>query len=111
MVSLFLAFANRSPRRLKLATLTLAIMALGFGMQISSRPPVAAAQTGATYEISWQTVASGGGAASGGAYALDLTVGEPDTGAAAGGRYALGGGFWGAAVRALNNLFLPLIRR
>jgi hypothetical protein len=48
-----------------------------------------------TYEISWWTVDGGGVTfASGNAYDVGATAGQPDAGVLTGGAYALTGGFW-----------------
>ncbi|HQZ16351.1 MAG TPA: hypothetical protein PLD86_05675, partial [Vicinamibacteria bacterium] len=47
------------------------------------------------YAISWYTVDGGGvSGATGGAFTLSGTIGQPDAGALSGGTYALTGGFW-----------------
>jgi hypothetical protein len=53
------------------------------------------AQTGGLFDLSWSTIAGGGGSSSGGSYALGGTAGQPDAGVSAGGTFTLGGGFWG----------------
>ncbi len=56
---------------------------------------VALAQTGGGYDLTWWTVDGGGGAVSGGGYALMGTAGQPDSGnPLTGGGYTLTGGFW-----------------
>jgi len=59
---------------------------------------VALAHSGNGYDLSWWTVDSGGGTASGGPYALIGTIGQPDAGTLTGGGYTLGGGFWGGGA-------------
>jgi len=55
-------------------------------------PLLAAAQS---YSIDWYKIAGGGGASTGGVYALNGTVGQPDAGGPMmGGSYSLTGGFW-----------------
>jgi hypothetical protein len=55
---------------------------------------------GQSYSIDWYKIASGGGASTGGAYAISGTLGQPDaSGAMTGGPmigsgYSLTGGFW-----------------
>jgi cell division septation protein DedD len=49
----------------------------------------------ASYDLSWNTVDSGGGTSSGGSYELSGTIGQPDAGMLSGGSYTLLGGFWG----------------
>lgn len=46
------------------------------------------------YAIDWFTIAGGGGDSSGGSYAVNGTIGQPDTGFSSGGNYTLEGGFW-----------------
>lgn len=47
------------------------------------------------YSIDWHKVAGGGGASTGGVYAVSGTIGQPDSsGALTGGSYSLTGGFW-----------------
>jgi hypothetical protein len=46
------------------------------------------------YQISWYTIDGGGGASSGGPYALTGTIGQPDAAYSAGSGYELLGGFW-----------------
>jgi hypothetical protein len=48
-----------------------------------------------SYSIDWFTIDGGGGASTGGVYALSGTTGQPDAGALSGGNYSLAGGFWG----------------
>lgn len=68
------------------------------------------AQTGGNYDLSWNTIDSGGGSSSGGRYALAGTIGQPDAGVLSGGSYTLSGGFWnnGLVVR---SVYLPIILR
>lgn len=55
---------------------------------------IAAAQTGAGYDVSWQTIDGGGGAAAGGGYRVEHTLGQADAGTQSSGGYTLNGGFW-----------------
>ncbi len=48
----------------------------------------------AQFAIDWWTVDGGGGASSGGNYALSGTIGQPDAGSMSGGTFILQGGFW-----------------
>ena len=60
--------------------------------------PQALSQSGGTYDLSWNTIDGGGiSSATGGAYSLGGTIGQPDAGASSGGAYVLTGGFWGIA--------------
>ena len=63
------------------------------------------------YSLTWYTVDGGGGASSGGSYTLTGTAGQPDAGRLSGGTYTIGGGFWASLGGALQQLFLPLVRR
>lgn len=65
----------------------------------------------AQYSLEWRTVDGGGGRASGGAYELSGTLGQPDAdlvpqcsadggAGCAGAAYVLGGGFWAGLVGA-----------
>ncbi len=51
-----------------------------------------------SYSIDWFTIDGGGGASTGGVYAVSGTIGQPDAGTMSGGNYTLQGGFWGVAV-------------
>ena len=51
--------------------------------------------TAQTYDLSWHTIAGGGGTSTGGAYTVSGTIGQADAGNLAGGAYSLTGGFWG----------------
>jgi hypothetical protein len=48
-----------------------------------------------TYDISWHTIAGGGGTSSGGNYSVTGTIGQSAAGNLSGGAYSLTGGFWG----------------
>jgi len=69
------------------------------------------AQSGGSYDLTWNTV-DGGGAmfSTGGSYSLSGTIGQADAGALTGGSYALAGGFWGGAAAAFG-IYLPLIMK
>ena len=74
--------------------------------------PLARAQTGGGYDLTWSSVDGGGYMFSaGGGYSLGGIIGQPDASAAlAGGGFTLVGGFWhdwGAQFE----VFLPLIVR
>lgn len=56
---------------------------------------IAAAQTGGSYNLTWNTVDGGGWMFStGGTYSLGGTIGQADAGTLSGGGYVLQGGFW-----------------
>ena len=90
-----------------LALVILILLALTTSQSIAP----ASAQSGGTYDLTWNTI-DGGGAmnSTGGTYSLSGTIGQPDPGVLMGGTYSLGGGFWGGAP-ILFNLSLPLIVR
>ena len=68
------------------------------------------AQTG--YELNWWTADGGGGASTGGSYALGGTAGQPDAAIAAGGDFVLSGGFWaGTGPDFSHVLYLPAAAR
>jgi hypothetical protein len=46
------------------------------------------------YAIDWWTVDGGGGASTGGVYAVTGTMGQPEAGRMSGGSFTLEGGFW-----------------
>ena len=82
--------------------LTLALLLVG---------SVAFAQSGGSYDLTWNTV-DGGGAmfSTGGSYALGGTIGQADAGALSGGAYTLAGGFWIGVAAALG-IYLPLVSK
>jgi hypothetical protein len=52
------------------------------------------AQSGGGYDLTWNTLGSGGGSNSGGGYTLNGTIGQPGAGVLSSGGYNLIGGFW-----------------
>lgn len=80
---------------LLLLTLLLATVAVGAG----------------GFNLDWWTIDGGGGRATGAAYTLDGTIGQPDAGVLAGGDYGLSGGFWsdGGGLPAYD-VYLPSVR-
>ncbi len=74
---------------------------------------VVLAQSGGPYDLTWNTIDNGGGSGSGGGYALDGTIGQPDAAAWGGDGYTLAGGFWGGGASATDmyRVYLPLILR
>jgi hypothetical protein len=74
----------------------------------------AAAQAGGQYDVTWNTVDSGGMThLSAGVYTLSGTAGQPDAGVWRGGVYTLAGGFWGSPLIPGGGYFiyLPLVLR
>jgi hypothetical protein len=51
-----------------------------------------------SFELDWFTIDGGGGASTGGVYAVSGTIGQPDAGVMGGGQYLLVGGFWGVVA-------------
>jgi len=77
-------------------------------------PAVALAQSGGGYDLTWNTVDSGGYTFStGGGYQLGGTIGQPDAGVLSSGAYTLIGGFWSeiGQVLAQFQIYLPLIMK
>ncbi len=92
--------------RLRLAICGLLVIAL-FALLTA----VTVAQSGGGYDLTWNTVDSGGYTFSmGGGYSLGGTIGQTDAGVLSGGSYTLVGGFWGGA-EAHYRVFLPLVMR
>jgi uncharacterized membrane protein len=89
---------------MRLSLLLIATAALAWGGL-----RVVFAQSG-TYDLSWNSVDSGGGTSSASNYSLSGTIGQADAGAMSGGNYSLAGGFWGGGV-ANPFIYLPLIQR
>ncbi|HNQ90500.1 MAG TPA: hypothetical protein PKM73_17945 [Verrucomicrobiota bacterium] len=46
------------------------------------------------YDLRWHTIAGGGGASNGGAFALSGTIGQPEAASMSDGSYTIDGGFW-----------------
>ncbi len=76
--------------------------------------PLALAQSGGGYDLTWNTIDGGGYTFStGGGYSLGGTIGQADAGMLSGGGYALGGGFWGSGevLPPRYRIYLPLVLR
>jgi hypothetical protein len=86
------------------------LLAAGLLLLLSS---VVLAQAGGGYDLSWSTVAGGGGTSEGGGYSLCGTAGQPNAGVASGGAYLLAAGFWlgGAPAGQEHVIYLPLVVR
>ena len=65
-----------------------------------------------SYSIDWFTIDGGGGAITGGVYAVNGTIGQPDAGTLNGGGFDLTGGFWSfvTAIQTPAPPFLKLTR-
>ncbi len=73
--------------------------------------PLALAQSGGGYDLTWNTIDSGGTTwSTGGPYALGGTIGQPDVGQVSNLPYTLAGGFWAGAT-AQYRVYLPLVLR
>ena len=78
-----------------------------FGMAMSA--PVARAQTGGGYDLTWNSIDNGGATFStGGSYQLGGTFGQLDAGDMSGGAYTLRGGFWNSGMVSYN-VYLPVV--
>jgi hypothetical protein len=76
--------------------------------------PLALAQTGSDYDLSWWTVDGGGATLSTGeGYRLSGSAGQPDAGVLEGGGCTLLGGFWrgGEVAGQSYEVYLPLLLR
>jgi hypothetical protein len=83
---------------------TLLVMVCLLGLALSK----AQAQTGDGYDLSWNTLESGGLVAADGSYSIDGSFGQPDASASLNGDgYSLAGGFW-SGIPAYH-LSLPVI--
>ncbi len=60
-------------------------------------------------DLSWYTVAGGGGTQTGAGYRLDGTAGQAGAGVIAGGAYTLASGFWAGGV--VTQAWLPTTYR
>lgn len=96
------------PTRGKIIFLAIALLIL-LTLLVTRIAP-ASAQTGGGYDLTWNTIDSGGAMFStGGTYSLGGTIGQPDAGKMSGGNYTLNGGFWVDFLG--NKLNLPVIMR
>src|SRR5688572_8398417 len=76
---------------------TISITALAL-LAVPVTMPVANAQSGGGYDLSWFTIDDGGGTSIGAPYTVSGTTGQPDSGILTGVGYTLAGGFWGASA-------------
>ena len=86
------------------------LLLLGLALVLLATSALADAQS---FNLTWWTVDSGGGASSSAQYTLSGSIGQPDAGVLDGGGYILGGGFWPGRVRQSQgqDLYLPLVSR
>ncbi len=96
--------------RFKILVAFLALLLLLQASSQSASPAIA--QSGGSYDLTWNTI-DGGGAmfSTGGAYSLGGTIGQPDAGTLSGGAYTLAGGFWNGSNINISRLFLPMIAK
>ena len=93
--------------RILLALVMLMVITL---IASSQTTRTASAQSGGAYDLTWNSIDSGGAMFStGGTYSLGGTIGQADAGTMSGGTYMLNGGFWGDFLG--NKLNLPLMLR
>jgi hypothetical protein len=72
---------------------------------------VVLAQSG-QFELPWHSIDGGGGTSTGGEFALQAAIGQPEAGSLSGGDFTLGGGFLVHPVLPggeLATVFLPLV--
>ncbi len=60
------------------------------------------AQSGGTFDLSWNTIDGGGGTSTGGTFTLNGTAGQSDAGTLGGGTFILRGGYWVTGPSASN---------
>ncbi len=99
----------------------LVVLALAAGAPIADWASTTAAvyaQAGGGYDLTWNTVDTGGVTfASGGGYTLSGTAGQPDAARWSGDGYTLNGGFWhagevtGGTPPGEGGVYLPIIVR
>ncbi|MFN0150592.1 MAG: FlgD immunoglobulin-like domain containing protein [bacterium] len=85
-----------------------AVVGIAAAIGITAVSP-ASAQTGGTYDLSWNTIDGGGATFStGGTYSLGGTIGQYDVGTLIGGSYVLSAGFWkGGVTPAATGIDIP----
>lgn len=101
-----------NPDRWRLALLAALVLLLAFASLWQPAPEPVLAQSGGSYDVGWNTIDGGGVTfASGGAFTLGGSIGQPDAGVLAGGAYTLKGGFWPGAAGMAWRVYLPLVLR
>jgi hypothetical protein len=70
---------------------------------------VALAQTSASYDLSWNVIAGGGGSISSTSYAINSIIGQPVVGASESENYRTEAGFWGGALAVEYKIYLPVV--
>ncbi len=66
---------------------------------------------GGGFQVNWFSIDGGGGASSGGDYAIGGNVGQVDAGTLTGGDYTVSGGIWAGSVNTGYAIYLPSIRK
>lgn len=95
--------------RAKFTFIALALLML-LTLALPSLAPNVEAQSGGSYDLTWNTFDGGGATFStGGTYSLGGTIGQADAGTMSGGTYSLSGGFWVDFLG--NKISLPFITR
>lgn len=79
------------------------------GLLAAGLAVLAAISASAQTNILWHTMDGGGGASTGGVYALEGTIGQPDAGSLTGGVVRVEGGFW-AFIELVQTPGGPLLR-
>jgi len=68
---------------------------------VGGAAPLASAQTGGTFDLTWNTFDGGGGTSTGGTFELRGTIGQHDAALCGGGSFTESGGFWDQAAGVL----------
>jgi hypothetical protein len=77
---------------------------------LAALAPVARAQSGGPFDLSWSTIDGGGGTSAGGQFSLTGTIGQPDAGVPlTGGQFSLTGGF-GSLFSVVQTPGAPLLK-
>ena len=83
------------------------VLVLLIALLIASQSVIA--QTGGDFDLSWNTLASGG-LSGGGVYTIDSAIGQPSAGKTSASPYELCAGYL-CGVRADTRVYLPLVRK
>ena len=91
----------------RLAIALIAILVVVFGANIAlANPP---RQSSASYALSWDVIAGGGGEMASTNYAIKGTVGQASIGPGSSSSYAIGAGYWYGLGERVFEIFLPLV--
>lgn len=69
----------------------------------------ALAQSGGTFNLTWNTIDGGGGRVTSASYSMEGSIGQPDAGQIASGSYSLMSGFQIQTAAASYDVYLPVI--